>query len=119
MQKEKLISIINDLKDVRTKTTSKVSDEILFQQGVDILITELISNNRREHKSFDTRTSSPDRPVPATLRLLEPSPKDNTPATPNQISALKKMGYSFDTSKLSKYEAWKLINGGKKSWKQN
>ncbi|MGA2130656.1 MAG: hypothetical protein ABSG05_03545 [Candidatus Pacearchaeota archaeon] len=119
MEDQKLIKIIEQLKEVRTQTKSKVPDETLFDAAVRIYNSEEIENHRQGNKTF-----SPKVAYPKIHTVFSDSPATSAPikenidlATPNQLSALKKMGYDKDTSKLTKYQAWVLIKGGKKSWK--
>lgn len=43
---DNLKNIIEDLKVIRTKTKTKVSDEILFEQAVDIYISQEIGKQK-------------------------------------------------------------------------
>lgn len=72
-------------------------------------------DNNRQGQNYSAPTNKPFS-VPAKQtpkESLEPK-EDNTPATPSQISFLKKNAYLGNTSNLTKYEAWSLINGFKK-----
>jgi hypothetical protein len=106
MEKEKLINIIENLKEVRTETKSKVSDEVLFDAGCRIYTSEQISHRQ------DTKGS----------RLLNTSFQSPSPATTNQLSFLKKLNYKGETPKTSK-EASDLIDrikgGSSKANKEN
>jgi len=83
MEKEKLINILNDLKEVRTETKSKVSDEVLFQQGVDIYISEKINESYQK--------------------------KQNSPATQSQKNLMTSLNIKFKDN-ITKKEAQELIS---------
>ena len=110
MEREKIIKIIEELKGIRTEVKAKVNDEVIWDTAVRIYNAEQIETHRQGNKSYKPDTTS---------NIFSPSPaptqKDKESATQNQISALKKMGYLNDTSKLTKYEAWQLIQN-KKLW---
>jgi hypothetical protein len=46
--KESLDKIIEELKEIRTITRTKVSDEILFEQAVKLFISDKIQNNQKK-----------------------------------------------------------------------
>lgn len=97
MEKEKFNQIIEDMKEVRTQTKTKVSDEILFQMATDIYISEYIQTNKQggnSPTSFDSNSS---------------------PATKPQINTIKKLSIRYpelkniDLDKLTKKEAMRII----------
>lgn len=98
MNKENLIKILTDLKEVRTKTLTKVSDDTLFDTAIRVYNSESISNNRQGNKPIFNERSK-------TFTSFHDSP-----ATIPQINKLKKLGYKGMVNELSKKEASKLID---------
>lgn len=89
---DKLKQIIKDLKGVCEETELIPSDDILFDCSVRILNTNLIQDNRQGNR-----------------KPLHPFPIDIL-ATEKQINLLKRLGLKLDYSKLTKQEAFKIIN---------
>jgi len=95
MEKEKLVKIIGELKEVRTQTKSKVSDEVLFDTAIRIYNSEQIENNR-QGKNFDHA----DLP-----RFSKPS----SPATQSQKNLMTSLKIKYSNN-ITKKEAQKLIS---------
>lgn len=53
---EELKEIINNLKDVRTETQSKVSDEIIWDTGIRVYISQYIQNSQNNSKKSNRPT---------------------------------------------------------------
>ena len=96
MNKELLIKLLEELKEIRTKTRTKVGDEVLFDCAVRIHNSEQIESHR-QGKSFSVKLERPPFHSPAI---------PNEPASKEQIDLLKKLGYK-GTLDLSKREAWR------------
>ena len=94
MEKDKFTKIIEDMKEARTETRTKVSDEVLFQMATDVYISEFIQTNRQGNKST---------PLTSSILLI----------TQPQINLLKRLGYK-DKLPLTKSEASRLIDELKK-----
>jgi hypothetical protein len=94
----KLKEIINELKEIRTETKTKVSDELIFENAVKIYISNSINESKKQ-KNFEVMTK-------------ENIANENKIqlATDSQKWKLKKLGYKGDLNKLNKLEAMKLIS---------
>lgn len=81
--KEKLMSIVKELKEVARTELDNLSDDCLFENAVKLYI----SNNIQEDKKENNMEK----------------------ATVKQRYLLSKMGYTQDLDKLSKQEAYQII----------
>ena len=90
MEKDKFTKIIEDMKEARTETRTKVSDEVLFQMATDVYISEFIQTNKGKSTS-----SIPISPIPL---ITQP-----------QINLLERLGYKGKLP-LTKSDASKLID---------
>lgn len=89
-----LQEIIQALKQIRTDTTTKVSDELVWESAVKIFISNKIQQGKQPQKPFS----------------------NSNLATKKQIDLLKKLKVGFDPN-ITKNEARMLIDlelGGKK-----
>jgi len=93
MEKEKLVKIIGELKEVRTQTKSKVSDGILWDTAIRVYNSEQIENHRQGKKFFD----------------LPPRPHSNSPATQSQKNLMTSLKIKYSNN-ITKKEAQKLIS---------
>ena len=91
--KDKLTEILLMLDEIRDETHLFIDDKTLFEQGVDIFL----SNRIQEFKKSNITQ------INTTSKEL---------ATDKQKSYLKSMGYNGDMNKLTKLEAFKLIKQG-------
>lgn len=88
---KKLKEIIEELKEIRTETKTKVSDEILFENAVKLFISKKISEDRKESK------------------LDNELPNSKQPATKKQLWRLKQLKIEIPKD-ITKFEASKLID---------
>ena len=88
MEKDKLIKIITELKEVRTKTKSKVSDEMVFDCSIRIYNSEQIESHKSNRQSSPTQEK----------------------ASKEQINLLYKLNADFNAETITKKEAWNLTN---------
>lgn len=96
MEKQKLIKVIEDLKEVRTETKSKVSDEVLFDCSIRIYNSEKIESNRQGNKPFDKSGVNESIPV-FTL-------------SPKQKNVLLKEYTEEEIKQMTKEEAYKILD---------
>ncbi len=99
---EELKNIIKELQSYRTSIGLDVSDDKILDCAVRLYNTVKIENNKQGNKHFTS---------------FDPQSKFFfSPASREQIFFLNKLGYNGDASKLTKFEARKLIGelkGGK------
>jgi hypothetical protein len=95
MNQDNLIKILEELKEVRTQTLTKVNDNTLWDTAIRIYNSESISNNRQGNKSSKPPFNSPVKDVPAT----EPQKK-----------LLKELKYKGDLNSLTKLKAMEEID---------
>lgn len=97
---DKLKETKEALKVIRGETKTKVSDEILFEQAVKIYISDKIGKQQSER--FNMQGNK--------LSILPPSKNTKpSPATKKQIDLLYKLNVDFDADKITKKEAYNLI----------
>lgn len=111
MEKQALIKIIESLKEVRTETKSKVSDEVLFDAGCRIYTSEQIELHRQGSSVSKSKFA-------ASTNLLT-SPAAFIPS-PGQRYTLRKKFTDEQIDKMSKAEVTRLIDEIKgKNFKRN
>ena len=93
-----LKEIINELKQVIKETELNVSHQVIFEQAVDLYISDNINKSMKEQKSNMNKTYNLN--------------KIDIPASDKQLKALKNIGYEGNMN-LSKKEAWAIINKAK------
>lgn len=91
---ETIKNIIEILKQVRTETKSKVSDEIIFDNACKIYISNRINESRKNNENKEREIANE---------------KEIQLATDSQKWKLKKLGYKGDLNNLTKLNAMKLI----------
>ncbi|MFW5895564.1 MAG: hypothetical protein ACOCT9_02350 [archaeon] len=86
---ERVGQIIKELKKIRTETTTKVSDELIWDSAIRIYNSENMNKNNQKNKNSETR--------------------EMKKATEKQKDFMKKLGIKFDEDITSK-EAGILID---------
>jgi len=101
---EDLQNIIKELIEVRKNLKlTKLSDDIILDCSTRIFISQNIQREKEQHQQGQYPKKE------FTGQLKNP----NEPATSKQIYLLKKLGFTEDTSKITKIEASQLIKEAK------
>ena len=95
METEKLIKILDELKEIRTETRTKVNDGILWDTAIRVYNSEQIESHK-QGKNFDHA----DLP-----RFSKPS----SPATQSQKNLMTSLKIKYSNN-ITKKEAQKLIS---------
>jgi len=95
----KLSNIINHFKKVCEETGIRPTENCLFENAIKIYISDQINQNKKDNIKSINQSKS----------LTRDTPKREL-ATEKQVLALIKMGFKGEIDKVTKEEAWKIIN---------
>ena len=103
----KIENILEEFKRICDLTGIHPSEDCLFENAIKIYISNKIGENKREN--IESMKDIRNTIKPSVMSSNEEK------ATEKQVLALIKMGFKGDIEKVTKKEAWKIINekGGK------